>query len=290
VVEDEKRIADFLCRGLQGAGYAADAAATGAAALEHTHAADYDLVILHTGVSAEEFPFVYGQIRKAADLGGLPVLVIADKKREKAIKQFAGKDGHIAVIQEIQFKADDDMKNLLDKLFKKVQVTRLSPDERKLFPKMSLDTLLKMAKGEIQGYNLQPTVDTLMDQLRSKDYAIDAIQILGRLPGKEVQYKLAGIAADPKGDKLRIPATYELNRHMQKNGVQIDKKLIAQLKAAQQDAATDPALRPYLTVTLSLIARATPPQTGAQLFQFRADPVAPPAPAKEKEEKKDKDN
>jgi heavy metal response regulator len=46
VVEDEKRIADFLCRGLQGAGYAVDVAATGAAALEQTHGTDYDLVIL----------------------------------------------------------------------------------------------------------------------------------------------------------------------------------------------------------------------------------------------------
>jgi two-component system copper resistance phosphate regulon response regulator CusR len=46
VVEDEKRIADFLCRGLQGAGYAVDAAPNGAAALDHIHSADYDLVIL----------------------------------------------------------------------------------------------------------------------------------------------------------------------------------------------------------------------------------------------------
>ena len=46
VVEDEKRIADFLCRGLQGAGYAVDAALTGADALEHIHSADYDMVIL----------------------------------------------------------------------------------------------------------------------------------------------------------------------------------------------------------------------------------------------------
>jgi two-component system copper resistance phosphate regulon response regulator CusR len=46
VVEDEKRIADFLCRGLQGAGYAVDAAATASAAMELMHAADYDLVIL----------------------------------------------------------------------------------------------------------------------------------------------------------------------------------------------------------------------------------------------------
>src|SRR5437016_1275406 len=46
VVEDEKRIADFLCRGLEGAGYAVDAAPTGAAAIDCTHATDYDLVIL----------------------------------------------------------------------------------------------------------------------------------------------------------------------------------------------------------------------------------------------------
>jgi two-component system copper resistance phosphate regulon response regulator CusR len=46
VVEDEKRIADFLCRGLQGAGYAVDAAPTGGAAIEQIHGTDYDLVIL----------------------------------------------------------------------------------------------------------------------------------------------------------------------------------------------------------------------------------------------------
>src|SRR3954447_24733929 len=46
VVEDEKRIADFLCRGLEGAGYAVDAAWAGAAAIDHIHSTDYDLVIL----------------------------------------------------------------------------------------------------------------------------------------------------------------------------------------------------------------------------------------------------
>ena len=46
VVEDEKRIADFLGRGLQGAGYAVDVAQDGATALQFTHDTDYDLVIL----------------------------------------------------------------------------------------------------------------------------------------------------------------------------------------------------------------------------------------------------
>jgi heavy metal response regulator len=46
VVEDEKRIADFLGRGLQGAGYAIDVAQDGATALQFTHDTDYDLIIL----------------------------------------------------------------------------------------------------------------------------------------------------------------------------------------------------------------------------------------------------
>jgi two-component system copper resistance phosphate regulon response regulator CusR len=46
VVEDEKRIADFLSRGLQGAGYAVDTASTGGGALDCIHSTDYDLVVL----------------------------------------------------------------------------------------------------------------------------------------------------------------------------------------------------------------------------------------------------
>lgn len=46
VVEDEKRIADFLGRGLESAGYAVDLAADGSSALDMVHTADYDLIIL----------------------------------------------------------------------------------------------------------------------------------------------------------------------------------------------------------------------------------------------------
>src|SRR5215467_2316374 len=45
VVEDERRIADFLARGLQGAGYAVDVAPDGATAIGFVHSTDYDLVI-----------------------------------------------------------------------------------------------------------------------------------------------------------------------------------------------------------------------------------------------------
>ena len=46
VVEDEKRIADFLNRGLESAGYTVELAADGQTALDKIHQTDYDLLIL----------------------------------------------------------------------------------------------------------------------------------------------------------------------------------------------------------------------------------------------------
>src|ERR1051326_797015 len=46
IVEDEKRIQDFLSRGLQSAGYAVDVANDGNTAIELVHSTEYDLVIL----------------------------------------------------------------------------------------------------------------------------------------------------------------------------------------------------------------------------------------------------
>lgn len=46
VVEDEKRIADFVLRGLESAGYQVDVAEDGRTALDLTHRTEYDLMIL----------------------------------------------------------------------------------------------------------------------------------------------------------------------------------------------------------------------------------------------------
>src|SRR6202162_810785 len=75
VVEDEKRIADFLCRGLQGAGYAVDAVANGAAALENLHATDYDLVILDLMLPDMDGLQVLDKVRSRKT--GPPVLILS---------------------------------------------------------------------------------------------------------------------------------------------------------------------------------------------------------------------
>jgi two-component system copper resistance phosphate regulon response regulator CusR len=91
VVEDEKRIADFLCRGLEGAGYAVDAALTGGAALECVHATDYDLVILDRMLPDMDGLQVLEKIRNRKV--GPPVLILSARgaldDRVKGLEQGA---------------------------------------------------------------------------------------------------------------------------------------------------------------------------------------------------------
>ncbi len=91
VVEDEKRIADFLCRGLEGAGYAVDVAANGAGALDHVHTADYDLVILDLMLPDMDGIEVLERIRGGKV--GPPVLILSARSslddRVKGLEQGA---------------------------------------------------------------------------------------------------------------------------------------------------------------------------------------------------------
>src|SRR6516164_8655276 len=75
VVEDEKRIADFLCRGLEGAGYAVDAALTGGAALDLIHDTDYDLVVLDRMLPDMDGLQVLEKMRSRK--AGPPVLILS---------------------------------------------------------------------------------------------------------------------------------------------------------------------------------------------------------------------
>jgi heavy metal response regulator len=75
VVEDEKRIADFLSRGLQGAGYAVDVAPEGATALQFTHDTDYDLIILDIMLPDMDGLKVLERVRGRRS--GPPVLILS---------------------------------------------------------------------------------------------------------------------------------------------------------------------------------------------------------------------
>jgi two-component system copper resistance phosphate regulon response regulator CusR len=75
VVEDEKRIADFLSRGLASGGYAVDVAGDGATALEMVHATEYDLIILDLGLPDMDGIAVLKKIRTRKT--SPPVLILS---------------------------------------------------------------------------------------------------------------------------------------------------------------------------------------------------------------------
>jgi two-component system copper resistance phosphate regulon response regulator CusR len=75
VVEDDGRIADFLARGLQSAGYEVDPATTGTAALDLIHNKEYDLVILDLGLPDIEGMDVLSKIRNRK--ASPPVLILS---------------------------------------------------------------------------------------------------------------------------------------------------------------------------------------------------------------------
>jgi hypothetical protein len=246
--------------------------------------ADYELLILHRGVKDIELASAYSQLHNQYDLGAIPMIFVVAKGREKSMQKFVGNEPSVLVIGEDKFVAGDDLKNQIETHIKNVQIAKLSPAERKEFSKFSMDTLWRMARGDIAGYNVMPALDVVLNQIRNPDYAVEALEILGRLPGKEVQYRLAGIVADNTRDvKLRIPAAMELNRHIHANGVLLDKKLQTDLKQAYTVAAEGTPLRTQLTITMSTLVRPSAAATGADLFRFRPDV---PAPAKKEEEKK----
>ena len=91
VVEDEKKIADFLSRGLQGAGYAIDVAEDGAQALQYSQNTDYDLLILDLMLPDMDGLKVLERIR--ARRSGPPVLILSARgqldDRVKGLEQGA---------------------------------------------------------------------------------------------------------------------------------------------------------------------------------------------------------
>src|SRR4051794_40233691 len=97
---------------------------------------------------------------------------------------------------------------------------------------MALDVFWRMSRGEIQGYDLRPAQEAIVESLRNPDMTLEAVEILGRLPGQEPQARLASVVLNLTQDKQRLPAAIELNRHIQKYGLMLDKGQVNALKTA----------------------------------------------------------
>jgi len=247
---------------------------TGALKTEY-NSADFDLVILQRGMAEGQFPYVYAKIRQYYDFGGLPMLIVVDKARERTVKNLVASNPDAIVIPTERFKVDEDLKTLVDAQVKKAQLAKLTPAEHKEFKGLSMFTLWRIGKGDLEGYDINPALDVIVEQLKSKEYALVAVEILGRLPGRDIQSRLAKITVGADDPNLRMPAAIELNRHLQQNGVLIDQNQQKELIAAQKQAAEGTPFRAQLNITVSQMTRPNSTRTGADLSNFRPDAAAP---------------
>lgn len=240
---------------------------------------DIDVVFLH-GSAAKELPFTIAQIRGDADHGNLPIFLLAPKDAEVTLEKMAARYRHVKMVPEALLLMGEDLKNQIDDALIEAAGAKLSAAERKEFAKVGIDWLWRMARNEIQGYDVRPAQDAVIAALRAPETATEALEILSRLPGIEPQARLADVAMDAGQDKLRIPAAMELNRHLQKYGLMLNRVQVTQLKQTYQ-AAGDPQLKAQLAITLGAFGPSAN-LTGSRLIQFRADPPAPLMPPEKK--------
>jgi CheY-like chemotaxis protein len=244
--------------------------------------ADYDAIFLGSSLPTRDLSYLLTNLRADADQGRLPILVFVTSSEKGAVGKAAEQFRNVKVYPDVLLTMGDELKTALDDQIKDASGAKLTAAERKEFARVALDVLWRMARGEIQGYDLRPAQQAVVEALRQPDAALEALEILGRMPGQEPQARLAAVVLNLAQGKNRIPAAIELNRHIQKYGLMLDKIQMTSLKEAFKTSDDDPALRSQLALVIGSM-RPGPQATGLRLFEYRPDLPMPPAEKKEKE-------
>jgi DNA-binding response OmpR family regulator len=156
VVEDEKRIADFLSRGLESAGYAVDVASTGNAAVDMVHGTQYDLAILDLGLP---------------DIDGLSVLAkIRNRKISPPVLILSARDAVDDRVKGLEGGADDYLVKpfAFVELLARVRVLlrRGQPTpERLLVGDLSLDCIRRRVSRAGENIELAPKEFSILEYL-----------------------------------------------------------------------------------------------------------------------------
>jgi hypothetical protein len=243
-------------------------------------------VIFLDGSAGKELSYAITQIRADADQGNVPIFLVAAKENRYALEKFSERYRNVKVISEGLLVMGEELKGQIESAIREASGAPIAAGERKEFKQVSLDYLWRMARNEIQGYDVRPAQEAVTQALNSPDTATEALEILSRLPGAEPQTRLAGVVLDEGRDKMRIAAALELNRHVQKHGLLLNKTLVTELKSEYKNSA-DPQLKAQLAITLGAL-RSSPVATGSRLIEFQPAPAAPaPMPDPKKDEKKE---
>lgn len=170
IVEDEKRIADFVARGLESAGYAVDIAPDGATALNHVHQTDYDLIILDMMLP---------------DMDGMKVLEkIRNRKSSSPVLILSARSGVDDRVKGLELGADDYLTKpfAFVELLARVRVLlrRGQPmPERLVVADLTLDCIRRRVVRGNETIDLAPKEFSILEYLmRNKGRALSRTMIV----------------------------------------------------------------------------------------------------------------
>jgi hypothetical protein len=161
----------------------------------------------------------------------------------------------------------------------------LTPEERKQFATTAIDLFRHIALGQ-SGIDLKPADRTIRQSLKSDELGKVAVDVVGRLSGRDAQIDLASLVLDSNRPlPLRLAAANNLALHIQRYGAVLPRIAIDALTKLANEAK-EPELRGQVAAVVGVLS-GEGKTTGTRLQGYQPPkPGAAPAKEAEAEEKK----
>jgi hypothetical protein len=201
---------------------------------------DLALIVLDVSLGDNDLPYTLSQLRSAADTSAAPIVLTGAENQTRRLNQLAGTQPRLRVLTPTPVTADL-FKAEIEPLIKDQFQPALSDAERKAQGPKALELLLRIARGEVSGYDLRPAEPALLKALNSDELAPTAAAVLAYRPGQSQQRALADLALrEVRTPAVRTAAALALRSHLQRFGVLLSPEQIKgliELAAKVDDAA-----------------------------------------------------
>jgi CheY-like chemotaxis protein len=282
-------IGNKVAEAVKKSGFEPIAVRTGREVLKRLNeAADVDLVLMDEALPDPGLPSVLAQIRADLNYGRIPVVVTTAKDRQEAVRRYVEHSLNVSVLPLPLAESVPDLQPFLQVRLGEAGPP-LSEAELKDYAEKAVHRLAEIAKSQPAGIDVRPAAETVYAALRngglSPEGQIDAVQIVGRLPGPKPQTELTDVVLDERRPpKVRAAATAELIRNVQERGLTLSSIQIESLgglyaKGGDPELKAELALlmggmRPDARLTGQRLLNYQPPTPGAT--QAPPTPAAPP--------------
>lgn len=275
-------------------GYATEVVTTGRdVARRANEDGDVSLIILDPRLGDPQLPYLLTELKNNPNTSALPVVIFADEAQGRRLLGQVTRYSNVLVLSPPPA-VPEKLKAELDDFLKSPPLTA---DERKAHAKLALDQLLRIARGEVPGYDLRLADDAMARALADDELAAHAASVLALRPGRKNQQVLVEAALSPmRAPAVRAAALDAVRLNVQKYGILVGPREISalvQLPASVQEPETQAA-----AARLAALLQPDASGAGQRLRTFNplppAKPVGDAAPAADKEkpaeEKKDKND